>query len=166
MNSLFAAMQQDTAVRKLQECFGGAPAETLVYGLSGPAKHVAFASCFCKYPQPVVILVHSRDAAREWKEDLEVLLPDRTVMELPELDPGGVQAEARSMESTARRMNVLGHLMRREPVIVLASSAAAVQKGMSRQEFERLSLAVRIGQQLPREQLIHQLVHLGYEHAD
>ena len=78
MNSLFAAMQQDTAVRKLQECFGGAPAETLVYGLSGPAKHVAFASCFCKYPQPVVILVHSRDAAREWKEDLEVLLPDRT----------------------------------------------------------------------------------------
>lgn len=166
MNSLFAAMQQDTAVRKLQECFGGAPAETLVYGLSGPAKHVASASCFCKYPQPVVILVHSRDAAREWKEDLEVLLPDRTVMELPELDPAGVQAEARSMERSARRMNVLGHLMRREPVIVLASSAAAVQKGMSRQEFERLSLAVRIGQQLPREQLIHQLVHLGYEHAD
>ncbi len=166
MNSLFAAMQQDTAVRKLQECFGGAPAETLAYGLSGPAKHVAFASCFCKYPQPVVILVHSRDAAREWKEDLEVLLPDRTVMELPELDPAGVQAEARSMERSARRMNVLGHLMRREPVIVLASSAAAVQKGMSRQEFERLSLAVRIGQQLPREQLIHQLVHLGYEHAD
>ena len=166
MDSLLAAIGLDAAVQKLQERFAGKPGETLAYGLSGSQKHVAFAACYRKSPQPWVVLVHNSDMVSAWREDLEALLPEATVVELPELDIVNVQAAAKSIERSARRMDVLGRLMRQEPVIVLATSAAAVQKGMSRNEFERLSLGVRIGQQLPREELLARLVQLGYEHAE
>ena len=166
MDSLFAAMLQDTALQKLQACFSGKADENLAYGLSGSQKHVAFAAAFSRVPQPFVILVHNHEAVTEWREDLLALLPAVQIVELPELDMASVQAEARSLERSARRMDVLGRLVRKEPVIVLATSAAAVQKGMSRNEFQRLSLTIRIGAELEREKLIVRLVQLGYEHAD
>ena len=166
MDSLLAAIGQDAAVQKLQQRFAGKTGETLAYGLSGSQKHVVFAACYSKSPQPWVVLVHNSEMVSAWREDLAALLPETTVVELPELDIVNVQAAAKSIERSARRMDVLGRLMRQEPVIVLATSAAAVQKGMSRNEFERLSLGVRIGQQLPREELIAHLVQLGYEHAE
>ena len=166
MDALFAAMMQDTALQKLQEYFNGKADENLAYGLSGSQKHVAFAAAFSRAPQPFVILVHNSEAVSEWREDLAALLPETEIVELPELDIVSVQAEARSMERSARRMDVLGRLMRKDPVIVLSTSAAAVQKGMSRNEFQRLSLSIRIGDELEREKLLGQLVQLGYEHAD
>jgi len=77
-----------------------------------------------------------------------------------------VQAEARSMERSARRMDVLVRLMRKDNVIVLAKATAAVQKGMSRQDFARLSLNISMGEEIPLEKLLQRLVQLGYEHAD
>jgi transcription-repair coupling factor (superfamily II helicase) len=151
MDALFAAMMQDTALQKLQEYFNGKADENLAYGLSGSQKHVAFAAAFSRAPQPFVILVHNSEAVSEWREDLAALLPETEIVELPELDIVSVQAEARSMERSARRMDVLGRLMRKDPVIVLSTSAAAVQKGMSRNEFQRLSLSIRIGDELDRE---------------
>ena len=165
MNSLLAAIGQDTAVQKLQTCFSGKTCEVLAYGLGSSQKHVAFASCYEKAPQPWVILVHNRDMASAWRENLMALLPEAAVVELPELDLENVQAAAKSLERSARRMDVLGRLMRHEPVVVLATAAAAVQKGMSRNEFERLSLRIQIGQQFPREDLLKHLVQLGYENA-
>ena len=166
MDSLFAAMLQDRALQKLQTCFSGKADENLAYGLSGSQKHVAFAAAFSRVPQPFVILVHNHEAVNEWREDLLALLPAVQIVELPELDMASVQAEARSLERSARRMDVLGRLVRKEPVIVLATSAAAVQKGMSRNEFQRLSLTIQIGTELERDKLIARLVQLGYEHAD
>ena len=142
MNSLFAVLNSNSGIKKLQDSLAGKPQETLVYGLSNSQKHVAFAAAYKAAPQPLVILVHSSEALQDWRENLLSLLPDTEVLELPELDIMTVQAEARSMERAARRMDVLVRLMRKDQVIVLAKTTAAVQKGMSRQDFERLSLTV------------------------
>ncbi|MCR5756888.1 MAG: transcription-repair coupling factor [Selenomonas sp.] len=166
MNSLFAALGSNAGVKKLQDCFRAKPQETLVYGLSNSQKHAILAAAFSTAPQPLVILVHSNEALSDWREDLLSLLPETEVLELPELDMMTVQAEARSMERAARRMDVLVRLMRKEPVIVLAKAAAAVQKGISRQDFARLSVNISLGDEIPLEKLLQRLVQLGYEHAD
>lgn len=163
MNSLFAAMAEDSAVQRLQAYMTGEPCENLVYGFSGSQKHAAFASGYAKEPQPFVILVHDRESLASWQEDLGELLPDADIQILPELAMTHVQAAASSIERSARRMDVLGRLVRGEPVIVLAEPAAAVQKGMSPQEFMRLSFTIKIGDQLQREDLLERLVQLGYE---
>ena len=166
MKALFAAMMQDSAIQRLQEYTAGEASETLAYGLGGTQKRAAFAACFAAHPQTMVVLVHSAEAAADWKEDLASLLPRVAVAELPELDAMQVQATAKGMERAARRMETLGLLMRRTPVVVIARAAAAVQKDMSRGEFERLSLSLHIGDAMPREDLLARLVQLGYEHAD
>ncbi|MBQ3970574.1 MAG: transcription-repair coupling factor [Selenomonadaceae bacterium] len=164
MNSLFAAMLQDSSLRKLQEYFSG-KFQTLVYGLGNAQKHAAFAACFQLAPRPLVILVHNREALQEWEEDLRTLLPEVPVLELPELDSFQVQAAVKSVERSARRMDVLGHLVRKEPAIVLAPAAAAVQKGLSKSDFERLRLQISLGNVLPREELLKRFVQLGYAHV-
>ena len=80
MNSLLAAMGQDTAVQKLQACFAGKACEVLAYGLGSSQKHVAFASCYGNAPQPWVILVHNRDMVNAWRENLTALLPETAVV--------------------------------------------------------------------------------------
>lgn len=166
MNALFAAMMQDRVLQNLRDYIGGGPSEVLVYGLGGSQKHTAFAACYANRPQMTVILVHSAAVLSDWREDLSLLLPGVSVVELPELDTMEVKAEARSQERAARRMEVLGRLVRGEPVIVLARAAAAVQKEMSRNEFQRLSLTLKMGEVLPREALMEHLVQLGYEHVE
>ena len=148
MDSLFAALGSNAGVKKLQSCFQAKPQETLVYGLSNSQKHVILAAAYAQAPQPLVILVHNSDAVSDWREDLLSLLPQTEVLELPELDIMAVQAEARSMERSARRMDVLVRLMRKDPVIVIAKATAAVQKGMSRQDFARLSLNIGMGEEI------------------
>ena len=166
MYSLFAAMLQDKSLQRLQEYFCGGPSETLAYGMGGSQKHAAVAACYEKGPQPLIIILHSRESLEEWRENLNLLLPKVPVVELPEMDLMEVKAAAKSLERSARRMDVLGRLMRREPVIVLARAAAAVQKGLSPAEFQRLALSLKLGDNIPRENLIKRLVDLGYERTE
>ena len=166
MNSLFAALSSNAGVKKLQACMQAKPQETLVYGLSNSQKHAILASAYEQAPQPLVIIVHSMEALQDWREDLLSLLPGTEVLELPELDMMTVQAQARSMERSARRMDVMVRLMRKDPVIVLAKATAAVQKGISRQDFARLSVSISMGEEIALEKLLKRLVQLGYEHAD
>ena len=144
MNAVFAAMMQDRVLQDLRYSIEGGPSEVFVYGLGGSQKHAAFAACYANHPQMTVILVHNAAVLSDWREDLSLLLPGVAVVELPELDTMEVKAEARSQERAARRMEVLGRLVRGEPVIVLARAAAAVQKEMSRNEFQRLSLTLKM----------------------
>ena len=165
MESLFAVLREDAAVRKLRAQLMGESAETLAYGLGGSLKHAVVAAS-CDLAQPVVIVVHDLQALTAWRTDLEGLLPDVPVLPLPELAVLDVQAAASGMERSAQRMEVLGRFVRQEPCIVLATADAAVQQGMSRTDFERLSLTVHTGDVLEREQLLVRLVQLGYEAAD
>ena len=136
MESLFAVLREDAAVRKLRAQLMGESAETLAYGLGGSLKHAVVAAR-CDVAQPVVIVGHDLQALTAWRTDLEGLLPDVPVLPLPELAVLDVQAAASGMERSAQRMEVLGRFVRQEPCIVLATADAAVQQGMSRTDFER-----------------------------
>ena len=165
MKALFEQMMQDGSARKIVEAFSRRAGKTLVYGLSGSQKHALFAAACNTAEKPVVIVTHSREAIEAWRSDLTALLPTRELMELPEVDMMAVEATAKGMERTALRMGVLGRLLKKNPVIVLAHAAAAVQKGVSRRDFERMSLRLEVGATLSRETLLSRLVELGYEAA-
>ena len=168
MKTLFRALGEDAAVQKIQEAFQKTDGRTLVYGLSGSQKHAVYASAFEASPRPTVVLVHSRESLEAWRENLHALLPDVPVLELPEVDAAAedIQASARSLESTARRMDVLGRLLRGENLIVLSTMAAAAAKGMSRGDFERLSLRIGTGDDVGLRKLIGSLADLGYARGE
>ncbi len=165
MKALFEAVRDCEEIRQAADCFRKVKGQSLVYGLSGAQKHTAFAAAYEASPRPFVILTHDREALEAWREDLTFLLPGRTIVELPAVDVVNFHTAARSLELAARRMDVLGCMLRREPVIVLALPGAAAQKGMSRHAFERLSLRIASGDEIGRDALIARLAVLGYERS-
>ena len=167
MNVLFSILRVDRSVRALSEALDAAPQQILAHGFSGSMKHAATAAAYDGSPRPLAILTSGREALRAWREDLETLLPEADVYELPELDRMDFAAHgaAKGLERSAQRMNILARLLRHEPIIVLADIGAAAQRGLSTAEFSRAALSLRLGEHLPRESLLERLHTLGYEHA-
>ena len=167
MNVLFSILRADRSVRALSEVLDAAPQQILAHGFSGSMKHAATAAAYDGSPRPLAILTSGREALRAWREDLETLLPEADVYELPELDRMDFAAHgaAKGLERSAQRMNILARLLRHEPIIVLADIGAAAQRGLSTAEFSRAALSLRLGEHLPRESLLERLHTLGYEHA-
>ena len=167
MNVLFSILRADRSVRALSEALDTAPQQILAHGFSGSMKHAATAAAYDGSPRPLAILTSGREALRAWREDLETLLPEADVYELPELDRMDFAAHgaAKGLERSAQRMNILARLLRHEPIIVLADIGAAAQRGLSTAEFSRAALSLRLGEHLPRESLLERLHTLGYEHA-
>lgn len=166
MKALFTAMLQDKTIEKVCSCFNKEKGQSLVYGLAGSQKHVVFATCCDKYPRTTVVITHTREALEEWRADLTELLTGVPIVELPEVPLVTFSAAAKSVELAAKRMDVMGRLMRKERVIVLVNVPAAVQKGLSRQEFERSSLHLKLGQVIERSSMLKRLIQLGYERTE
>lgn len=165
MEALFKQMVRDGSVRKIVSAFSRMGTKTLVYGLSGSQKYALFAAAYDGTAKPLVVITHSREAVEDWRSDLTSLLPTYEILELPEIDMMSVEATAKGMERTALRMSILGRLLKKDSVIVLADIAAAVQHGISRQDFERMSIKLEVGATIAKETLLMRLVELGYEVA-
>ncbi|WP_196604637.1 transcription-repair coupling factor [Pectinatus haikarae] len=167
MDALFKKISSDPSVAELINCYNRSKGQAYIYGLSGSQKHAAAAACYMQKPMTIVIVCSNNEAAGEWLIDMNALLPkDAVIMELPVLDMMTVSATAKSMELTAKRMEVLGRLTQEEPLIVIASTAAAVQKNLSKADFDKYSLTIKIGNQMDREILLAKLTGLGYENID
>ena len=164
MEALLTALRDDKEVRNVEEAWGGRKRKALVYGLEGSQRRAVFAAAYSANPRAALIICSDSSEIDAWSEDLQFLLPQVPVLKLPETDTASFQAAASSVESLAKRMEVLGHLFREEPVIVLAEPIAVAQKGMTRREFEQLSLVLKTGEQMEREILLQRLVDMGYTH--
>ena len=165
MQALLKAMLKDKAIKEIADRYGAKKARTLAYGLAGTQKHTAVAACF-SLAGPLTIIVSDQQELNQWKDDLGCLLPEIEVLELPVLDMAEFNAAAKGIHRLARRMDVLGRLLQGEQCIVLATVEAAMQKGIGTREYRELSLSLHTGEVLEREELLKQLVKLGYERND
>ncbi|GBG57325.1 transcription-repair-coupling factor [Sporomusaceae bacterium FL31] len=166
MNKLFEAMATDAALVKALNSFHAQAQQNVVYGLTGSQKSAIIAAAYDKNPRSTVIITGSNDGLELLRTDLSTLLPDVMVVDLPALDIVTFSAAAKSVELAARRMDVLGRMVRKEKIIVLATAEAAIQKGLSRQEFENNRLNVAVGLETTRDQVLENLVRFGYERVD
>lgn len=166
MISVLETLLQDNSVKKIYDSFIATQEQNYIYGLAGSQKHTIIAACYHDKPKMTIIITPNHENIENWSSDLAALLPDVPVLELPALDVMAVSATAKSMELKAQRMKVLGYLMRKEPVIILASAHAAMQKDMSRQDFESSSIQLELSKEYEHAQILTQLVNLGYEHVD
>lgn len=162
MDSLFAAVHEDSSLRKLSDFFAD-KTETLVYGLAGSQKYVAFAAAWDKHPRPLAVLVKDKDALETWQEDLAALLPQARVEELPEPDYGHIDAAVKSVEISARRMDILSRLGGQENMIVLTTVDAAIQPVAEPSYFRKMCLRIARNDNISMTKLADRLVQMGYE---
>lgn len=164
MQALLNAMLEDSAIKEMAGQFRKKSGQAFVYGLAGTQKHSAFAACYLQ--NTAVIITSGQQELNGWREDLQCLLPDTEVAELPILDMAEFNAAAKGLHRLAKRMEVLGRLLKGEKMIVLATVEAAMQKGIGPDVYRELSLVLEQGMIISREKLLQQLVKLGYERSD
>ncbi|WP_196606960.1 transcription-repair coupling factor [Pectinatus frisingensis] len=164
MNIIFDKISTDPTVKKILSSYGRDKGQSYIYGISGTQKHVIAADCYLQKPKMTVIICSSNEAVESWLDDLAGLLPNDKIVELPALDVVSVSATAKSMELTGKRMEILGRLTHQEDsLVVIANAASTVQKNLSKADFDKYSLQVKIGAEIEREDLLQNLVKLGYE---
>lgn len=164
MNKILESIIEDETIKDIAANFARHK-EFLIYGLSGTQKTVAIAAAFAQNPRPTIIIVSEREKISAWQEDLAALLPKTEIEELPELDLFSVKGTV-GIERRARRLEILMKVASGEPIIILATSTAAVKKDFSRQNFSDLQICLELGKTFSQEILISKLVNFGYERTD
>lgn len=166
MLALFRAMRRDHTVERAVAAWAAAGRQTSVYGVTGTQKAALMAACYDAHPRTTAIITASRETAAELAADLAALLPRVAVLELPPQDIVTFTAAARGIELAAVRMAALGRLARGEPVIVLATAEAAIQKVLPLEDFLAGRLTLTVGERLGRDDFLARLVRFGYERTD
>ncbi len=159
---------QDKQVRQLICGYNDREKQYLyAYGVNGSQKHILAACCYQDNPRPMVIIVKNRENLLEWQSNLQALLPEEVeVQVLPAVDMVAFSTSAKSLELTAKRMEILGKLAQNKPVIVLTEINSAMQRDISAQSIKENSLYFESGDKLDRDELLKSLVNLGYERTE
>ena len=166
MQNLLSVMLKDSSIEQMSTCYNRGKGQAFVYGLSGTQKHASFCACYAENPRTSIIITYDQDELGAWKENLTSLLPDTEVVELPILDMVDFNAAAKGIARNSRRMEILGSLLKGDTRIILATAQAAAQKGISPKQFKALSLKLKVGTVIERDDLLAQLVKMGYERVD
>ncbi len=161
MHNILQSILKDETIKDIAANFSRHK-EFLIYGLTGTQKVTAIAAAFVKNPRPTIIIVSDREKISAWQDDLAALLPKIEIEELPELDLFSVNGTV-GIERKARRFEIFTKIASGQPIIILASTIAAVKKDFSRQNF---SIKLELGKNFSQEVLISKLVEFGYERAD
>ena len=162
MQKFFDLYENDLSIQKLLDRFENPRhGKILVTGISGTQKTSVISKAHRE--SQIAIVTQDSKSLADWKRDLESFKSDLEIVELPEIDLAEFNATSRSLEISARRMEILSRLSRGENLIILAKISAAIQKGISRQKFEELSLKIFPRMQVDREKFLNQLIALGYE---
>jgi len=166
MNKLFEMIQTDQGIKRAIAAYGLQASQSQVYGLTGAQKSTLLAAAYHADPRPMVIITGNYESAEYLRLDLATLIPEAVVLEFPVLDIITFTAVAKGVELAAKRMDVLGRMARGEKIIVLATAEAAMQRVLSKADFENSRITIDNGAEIVREQLIESLVGFGYERVD
>ena len=166
MNKLFEIMKQDPGMKRVIAVSQLTVSQSQIYGVTGVQKSALLAAAYQSAPKPTVIVTGNHESVEQLRADFATLLPNTLVLELPALDIITFTAVAKGVELAARRMDILGRLIRGENIIVLATPEAAMQRVLPREHFENNRITISNGSEMIREDLLESLVRFGYERVD
>ncbi|MDD4238531.1 MAG: transcription-repair coupling factor [Desulfotomaculaceae bacterium] len=137
-----------------------------VFGLTGSQRSYLLAGLVNSVPQSfLVVTVGEREAVTLYDELVE-FLPGSTVQQFPVMQLLPYQVLAQSMEVAAQRLQVLETLSRGEQTVVIAPVEALMRRLTPPEDFNRAVLRLGIGARENLEELLYNLVAIGYERVD
>lgn len=166
MKQLYEVLQKDQSFQKAIKAFSQKNSHSYIYSITGLQKRLLIAASYANFKRPVLVIVNNRETMKEYYSDLAMLLPDAAVLELPAMDIVTFTADAKSINLLAARMEIFNRMLRGEPIIVLATAEAVIQKVSSREEFLHNRISIKVGEKTDRDLLLTKLVNFGYERVE
>lgn len=137
-----------------------------VSGMTGGASALTAARLAKEAGGQILIIVSSREKARQIEEFLTFFAADRKVYVLPEEERSRFQYEARSRVLSYERLNCLAAALSGEECIFIAPVMAAVKGMPDAVRFREVSVDVSVGDTIDYEDIREMLTFTGYERTD
>lgn len=169
---------QPRAIEELVQGLGrGHPYQTLL-GVTGSGKTFSMACVIARSDFPVLVISHNKTLAAQLYSEFKSFFPDNAVEYFvsyydyyqPEAYIPGtdtyIEKDAQINDEIERlRLAATSALMSRRDVIIVASVSCIYGLG-SPEEYEKMSVLLRPGLSLPRDELLRRLVDIHYTRND
>ena len=172
------AGDQPQAIAKLSEAvLAGAKHQTLL-GVTGSGKTFTVANVIRNVDKPTLVISHNKTLAAQLYAEFKGFFPNNAVeyfvsyfdyyqpeAYIPRTDTFVEKDSSVNEEIERMRLSTMSSLFSRRDVVVIASVSCIYGIG-SREDYEAMVIAVRVGQQLTRDHFLHRLVDLQYTRND
>ncbi len=168
---------QPDAIAKLTEGLKKYSKQTLL-GITGSGKTFCMANVIKNYGRPTLVLAHNKTLAAQLYQELKELFPENRVeyfisyydyyqpeSYLPATDTYIEKDSSVNEQIEKMRLKATSSLMARNDVIVVASISCIYGLG-NPDDFKSLSINLKVGDKLKRQDFIIQLIHMQYTRSD
>ncbi|HXS68424.1 MAG TPA: excinuclease ABC subunit UvrB [Candidatus Polarisedimenticolia bacterium] len=178
VSSYQPAGDQPQAIAKLTEgVLSGAKHQALL-GVTGSGKTFTIANVIKNVAKPTLVISHNKTLAAQLYAEFKGFFPNNAVeyfvsyfdyyqpeAYIPRTDTFVEKDSSVNEEIERMRLSTMSSLFSRQDVVVIASVSCIYGIG-SREDYEAMVVAVRVGEQLTRDHFLHRLVDLQYTRND
>ena len=179
MNSKFSPRgDQPQAIEKLSQGVADGLSQQVLLGVTGSGKTFTMANIIKNAQRPTLIIAHNKTLAAQLAGEFREFFPDSAVgyfvsyydyyqpeAYIPSTDTFIEKDSAVNEEIDRMRHSATAWLAERRDVIIVASVSCIYGLG-NPEEYEGLSISLREGMQMDRDQLIDALIDIQYERND
>ncbi|HSQ48473.1 MAG TPA: DEAD/DEAH box helicase family protein, partial [Candidatus Deferrimicrobiaceae bacterium] len=168
---------QKEAIDQLAKNFATKDKQTLL-GITGSGKTFVMANVIEKLQKPTLIIAHNKTLAAQLYGELKELFPHNRVeffisfydyyqpeSYLPAQDMYIEKDSTVNDEIEKMRMHAVSSIVSRNDTIIVASISCIYSLG-NPDDFRTMAINLEVGDQVTRQELIHQLVDMQYERND
>jgi len=169
---------QPQAIRQLLKGYEGGKAFQTLEGVTGSGKTFTMANVIAELDKPALVISHNKTLAAQLYSELKEFFPSNAVeyfvsyydyyqpeAYIPHTDTF-IEKDASINEEIERlRLAATDALINREDVIIVASVSCIYGLG-SPEDYRRMMLNMRVGEEFSREDLMRQLVDVQYTRND
>jgi excinuclease ABC subunit B len=172
------AGDQPQAIAKLSEAVVSGVKHQALLGVTGSGKTFTIANVIKNVSKPTLVISHNKTLAAQLYAEFKGFFPDNAVeyfvsyfdyyqpeAYIPRTDTFVEKDSSVNEEIERMRLSTMSSLFSRRDVVVVASVSCIYGIG-SREDYEAMVVAVRVGQQMTRDHFLHRLVDLQYSRND
>ncbi|NOQ38168.1 excinuclease ABC subunit UvrB [archaeon] len=147
-------------------------------GVTGSGKTFTIANAISRWKRPVLVITHNKTLAAQLYNEFKEFFPDNAVeyfvsyydyyqpeSYLPQTDTYITKDASINEDIDRLRLSATRSLLTRDDVIIVASVSCIYGIGMP-EEYRKMSLEVREGMKISRDDIISRLVDMQYERND
>ncbi|MCK5042460.1 MAG: DEAD/DEAH box helicase family protein, partial [Candidatus Aenigmarchaeota archaeon] len=144
-------------------------------GVTGSGKTFTIANAISRWKRPVLVITHNKTLAAQLYNEFKEFFPDNAVeyfvsyydyyqpeSYLPQTDTYIAKDASINEDIDRLRLSATRSLLTRDDVIIVASVSCIYGIGMP-EEYRKMSLEVKRGMRIGRDEIISRLVDMQYE---
>ncbi len=152
--------------------------EQTLLGVTGSGKTYTMAKVIERVQRPTLVLAHNKTLAAQLCSEFREFFPDNAVeyfvsyydyyqpeAYIPTTDTYIEKDAATNEEIDRLRLSATASLLERRDVIVVASVSCIYGLGEP-EDFEKMMVPIRVGLEIPRDEMIKRLIEIRYERND